>query len=197
MANISRSGIPPNPPGSWSDYSCPAVQMPDGECIMDSFNIAEKFESLYPEPSLHLDNVVYKKVQKALGAAVGPLRYMVLAAVQRNVLREPSASWFAEDRTQRFGKTLDQLEKDEGGETAWSAAKDGLEMLKVEMTEHKQDEGPFVLGSTVSYGDLIIAAFFTWFEKADSVLYERFVGYDETFGKHHEACRPWLARDSH
>ena len=171
--------------------------MPNGEYIMDSMAINQKLDSLHPEPSLHLDLKVHEKIQKTLGAAIGPARGMIIPIVPRTVLREPSTSWFIKDREKKFGKTLDQYEKDEGGEAAWNATQSRLEQLKQEVSQHKRDDGPFVLGSAVSYSDIMIASVFAWIEKTDGDLFEKFVGYDESFKKLYEACRPWLARDDH
>lgn len=65
------------------------------------------------------------------------------------------------------------------------------------MSRHRRDDGPFLLGSTVSYGDFLIAAGLTWLEMADKMVYKKFVGYDKCFEELHEACRPWLKRDEH
>jgi glutathione S-transferase len=164
---------------------------------MESRMIVDKLEVLYPDPSLHLEAKAHDEILPALGKAVNAARPMILAAVWRNVLREPSASFFAEDRRQRFGKTLDQLEQDDGGDKGWAAAQKALECLRLEMKQHKNDDGPFLLGSRVSYGDFLITAIFTWLERADSRVFERFVGYDESFRRVYEACRPWLERDGH
>ena len=134
---------------------------------MDSLKIVERLETLYPQPSLYLETKTHEKVLPAIGKAVNAARPMIMATVCRNVLREPSAPWFAADRERRFGKTLDEYERDEGGDAAWDAAQKGLESLKLEMKQQKKDDGPFVLGSTVSYGDFLIAAIFTWLERVD------------------------------
>ena len=164
---------------------------------MDSQKIAQALESHAPSPHLHLDKDMDKQVHKAMTSIIGPLSATLLPAVQRNVLREPSTSYFAENRKQRLGMSLEQLEKDHGGETAWVASRSGLEVLKTQLGVHKRDEGPFVLGSVVSYKDFMIAAIFRWIERTDEDLYRRLIGYDSTFEKHYKACRPWLARDDH
>jgi glutathione S-transferase len=153
---------------------------------MESLNIVRKLEQMYPNPSLHLDTGVHEDIQKATAGVIGPLRTVILPAAPRNILREPSASWFSEDREQRFGKSLDQLEVEQGGEKAWKAAESGLETLKTELTAHKRDEGPFVLGKDVSYGDFLIAGLFDWFQKADTGLYERLVSRRSS--KRAESC---------
>ncbi len=162
---------------------------------MDSQKIVEKLEQLHPEPSLYLDTKVHESVYGAVASTIDASISTIIPAAQRNILREPSASWHAADRERRFGKSLEQLEEDEGGEKAWDAVKHGLEALKAELSKHKRDDGPFVLGGTVSYGDFLIAGFFEWLKRADDTLYERFIGYDASFKEHHEACQPCLAKD--
>lgn len=162
---------------------------------MDSETIAHALEDLQPEPSLHIDRGIHKDVHKALLAVIGALRPRLLPAVQRGVLREPSASWFADDRARRFGKSLDQLEHEEGGEKAWNAVKPALDGLKSNMEKHCIDDGPFVLGSVVSYGDFLVAGVFEWIRRADVGLFEKIITFSQVFKSHHEACGPWLARD--
>ncbi|KAK5166664.1 uncharacterized protein LTR77_008208 [Saxophila tyrrhenica] len=162
---------------------------------MDSQTIAERLEELSPAPSLHLDTMVHESVHAALLSVIGAARPTIILAAQQNILSEGSAAWHAQDRERRFGKSVEQWEKDEGGEKGWKAAQPGLEAVKAELNRHKRDEGPFVLGGTVSYGDFLIAGFFEWLRRADASLYERYVRYDESFKKHREACEPWLARD--
>lgn len=164
---------------------------------MDSQKIVHALESRYPDPSLHLDTQTSRPIHKALVSIINPLRPIVLPAVQRNVLREPSASWFAEDRKRRSGRSLEQLETDEGGEKAWDATLPGLDALLSQLSMHKRDDGPFVLGSQVSYGDFFVAGVLQWIQIANEELYQRLVRYDPSFRMHHAACRPWLIRDSY
>ena len=127
---------------------------------MDSWKIAEKLESLYPEPPLHLGEKSNETVQNAVGSLLNALVPRILLASQRNIMREPSTSWHAKDREQRFGKSLEQLDSEDGGEKAWNAAQSCLESLRNELSKSKRDDGPFVLGQTVSYADFAIAGFF-------------------------------------
>lgn len=164
---------------------------------MDSLKIVQRLEELYPERSLLLETNLHEKVLPAIGKAVNAARPMIWAGLYRNVLREPSATFFAEDRRRRLGKTLDQYKEANGGDAAWSLAYEGLESLRAEFDQHKTVEGPFLLGNTVSYGDFLIVAILNWLEITDKQVYEGFVGHDERFKRLHEACRPWLKRDDH
>lgn len=118
-----------------------------------------------------------------------------MVTVLHEWLDEPSRSWFAEDRKRRLGMTLEEFAKVKGGEAAWPGTEEGLKKLQGLLTAHKKDEGPFILGSTVSYGDFIIVTLFEGLERIRKDRYEKLVAYDERFKKLHEACRPWLKKD--
>jgi glutathione S-transferase len=164
---------------------------------MGSETIAYKLQNLHPSPSICLEANVHKSVHEALLAIIAAMRPMTFLAARDTILREPSASWFVEDRERRFGMSLDKLAEKSGGETAWRNAKPGLDALEVQLSNHKKDIGPFVLGSTVSYGDFLVAGVCKWFKKADVAMYERLIDSVAPLSEHHKACQPWLARDDH
>ena len=47
----------------------------------------------------------------------------------------------------------------------------------------------------VSYGDFVIASLFECIKRVNMKVYERLIGFDESFKQLHLACRPWLVRD--
>lgn len=191
--------MPPNPTGSFADYTSPTVQLPDGSFVSDSTRVAPKLESLYPEPSLHLDAALHDSVADAVEAVVsGTIASSLLLLLE--VLPERSSKFFAEDRAKRFGMPLEDLAANYGGDPAWQAAEapgGSLEQLLNVLTKHRKDEGPFVLGSQVSYGDFIVAGLFESYKTIDSKAYERLISFDKSFKDLHEACQPWLQRDDH
>lgn len=73
---------------------------------------------------------------------------LVMPLIPRNVLNPPSAEYFRETRAQRFGMSLDELESKEGGEKAWSNAKEPLDNLAKILRE---TEGPYFLGGKSTY----------------------------------------------
>ena len=162
---------------------------------MDSAAIATKLESLYPTPSLHLDTGLHQALGPTIGKIGRPLSGIFMPRIARDVLLESSVAWFRAAREAAFGMTLDEMERTRGGEQAWEAAEPGFEELKQFMREHKRDEGPFVLGSQVSYVDFVIAALIEACRRIGSDMYERFIGYDESFRALHEACQPWMQDD--
>lgn len=86
-----------------------------------------------------------------------------------------------------------------GRKSAWRVAEEAggpFSRLKEQLIVHKLDRGPFVLGSRVSYNDFVIAGFFECFSRADLTHYVRLMSFDESFPQLHQACRPWLQRDT-
>nr|POE86504.1 hypothetical protein CFP56_46688 [Quercus suber] len=191
------SGIPPNDPGSFSDYSSPAVRLPDGSYVMDSMKIVHAIEKIYPEPSCHLDTGLQDEVEQLSAKVMQPLFPNMVLSITYNVLQEPSRSWCIEDRERRFGMSLKDFAEKMGGESAWKTAEPGMIEIKKLLTERKQDVGPFILGSKVTYGDLMLGAWFQGMMCMDHQVYQRFLAFDESFGKFHEACKPWCLRDDH
>ncbi|KAK5128938.1 hypothetical protein LTR85_000271 [Meristemomyces frigidus] len=189
-------GIPCNDPGAFADYSSPTVRFPDGTYVMDSAKIATKLEEVYPEPSLHLDSSPSDEAGELVNNLVMALLPGVMPGIVTDILQEPSASWFAEDRERRFGMKLDELAQKAGGEVGWQNAEPVLKKVKVMLQEGKKDDGPFVLGSTPSYSDLIIVAFFECLHRISMDDYERLMRFDLSFKALHEACKPWLEKDN-
>ena len=192
--NLLSSNITPHE-GQGSPYTLPAVQLPDGTVVMDSLAIAQKLESLHPSPSLHLDNGLHLKVGPIFGKIGAPLLPVFMPRIGRDVIVESSVPYFQEARKKAFGMSLDEFEKMKGGEQAWQAAQPGVEDLKAFLAEHKQDDGPFVLGSQVSYVDFVIVAFMEAFRRIGEELFERLVGNDESLRNIHKACERWLEND--
>lgn len=93
--------------------------------------------------------------------------------------------------------SLDELEAQRGGEKAWEAARPGWDELESLMGEHKVDEGPFVLGSKVSYADFVVVAVLEGFRRIGEDLFERIVEGREGLRGVWEACSKagWLEKD--
>ncbi|EMC92230.1 hypothetical protein BAUCODRAFT_38250 [Baudoinia panamericana UAMH 10762] len=193
---FKAAGVSPNPAGSFSDYSSPTIRLPDGTYVMDSVKIAEKLEADHPKPTFHLENGLH------LGAAsvTQELLFAIVPAVVDGLLddwlQEPSKSWFIEDRERRFGMTMQQMRENLGGEKAWQNAEAALKKLQSFLTEHKKDEGPFVLGSTPCYADLCVVALLESLKRVCLEQYEQIIAYDERFKAIHDACKPWTEQDT-
>jgi len=160
---------------------------------MDSEPIAAKVEALKPEPSLHLEAGFHREVADAVRAMMPAYVGLFMNAVYKNILPESSKSWYAEDKFRRFGMTLDELEAKTGPD-AYETAQPGLEKLKQALTTHKNDAGPFLLGSTPSYGDLVATAMFEGLKRALPDQLEKVLSYDDSFSEVYEACKKWTLK---
>jgi glutathione S-transferase len=112
------------------------------------------------------------------------------------LLSERSAEYFQRTRKERFGMTLDELARSEkGGEAAWENAKPSIQEIVAILHEH--GKGPYVLGETASYADLILAGYWAFLKKLDKGgdVFGRLMKSDEVFPKHWEACQKFLERD--
>ncbi|EMC91182.1 hypothetical protein BAUCODRAFT_127097 [Baudoinia panamericana UAMH 10762] len=189
-------GIPPNMSGQGSPYSVPMIRLPNGDCVMDSAAIANKLEELYPQPSLHLDAGLHGKATAAGGKVAGPLVPIFMPRVGRDMVAESSVSWFREARHKMFGMSLEDLEATRGGKQAWAAAKAATRELEAWVKETKKEDGPFLLGSEVSYADFVIVAFMEALKRIGPDIYDRVCGDEEALVAMHHATTPWLKRDN-
>lgn len=120
--------------------------------MTDSRKIADYIESQAPLPSLHLDSTYLKKVEDLWGQYMGAIHPIFFSLVPKHVLNEESQEYWYRTREQFVGMPLDQLEKEKGGEKAWAQAEPALLQITALL---KENEGPFFLGDTASYADLV------------------------------------------
>lgn len=196
---LKSLGLPPNTaPGPGSPYTVPAVRIPssDGnEYVMDSLAIAGRLEELCPEPSLHLEIGLHDRAAAAVAKIAVPLFPVFLPRVGRDVLVESTIPFVNASREKRFGMTMDELEASRGGEQAWKAAEPAFSELKTLLTDHKRDDGPFILGSRVSYGDFVVVALLEGLRRIGQDMWEKVVGWDDSFRRLWEACGPFMEKD--
>ena len=111
------------------------------------------------------------------------------------MIRESSVDYFQSIRAQAFDMSLDQMEKERGGGAAWEAAGPGLDALSALLEEHKVDDGPYVLGSQVSYADFMVVAVLEGFRRIGQDLFDRIVLDRDGLRGVWDACGQWLERD--
>ncbi|KAK5119162.1 hypothetical protein LTR85_007776 [Meristemomyces frigidus] len=194
---LKSLGVAPNTSGQGgSEYTVPTIRLPDGTYIRDSAVIAKQLEAIHPDPPLVFDSETQLKAEQAVGKIARPLMPVFMPRVARDVITESSVPFFRETRAKAFGMSLEELEAARGGEQAWEAAGAGFQELRAVLTEHKRCEGPFILGSEVSYGDFLVVAFTESLRRIGSDLGERFLNVDESFRNLHEACKVWMQKDT-
>jgi glutathione S-transferase len=199
---FSFLGIPPatgpnvtSPTG----YSSPTIRLPSGGFVVDSRNIADALEQLQPEPSLRLHSSYVERVQDAVLSVGKALAPIAIPRVPEMLLNPESEEYFRRTRRGRFDgiELVDLARSERAGEAAWEGAEGGWKDLVAILGEN--GGGPFVLGEEASYADFVLAGLWAFFKKLDKDgdLFGRVMGVDEAFGKHWEACQPWLERDDH
>lgn len=187
--------VPPNEPGALAPYTIPAVRLPDGQHIMDSFAIALHLEKLYPSPSLQVDSPCVSKVTELIAKIMTALRPVYIPAEPRELLTPPSAEFFTRSREERVGMPLPEFEKSEqGGENAWKAAEPHLKELAAMYRE--DGNGPFLLGKDVAYADFVVVAWVKMFDRLGKLEHVTRWGGDE-FATLYVSSQKWLQRDDH
>lgn len=164
---------------------------------MESMDIAEKLEALYPEPTLQMDKDDHRKVQATIDAATFPVLAFVMPPV-RDLFDDETRAWFEEDRKGRLGMSLDEFAAAKGTEESWKALIPEFERIAKELRAMRVDEGPFILGSKVSYSDFIVCGFVEMFKRIEGgKTYKRLIAVDPIYKEINDACGEWLARDDH
>jgi len=146
----TRVSVPPNKQGA--KYTSPTIFLPDGTAVMDSRVIAAAIEERHPTPSVRLDAPQLARLEALLPAAATPLRPLFLAHVPRTFLDEGSLEYWYRTRGEAVGRHVEEHEKANPAEGCWAAAKPGLGKITALLQE---THGPFFLGDTVSYADLV------------------------------------------
>jgi glutathione S-transferase len=190
-----HSGLKPNPPGSWSEYSVPTVRFPDGAYVMDSAAIAGELEARYPAPSLKLNSDLENEAQAAMSAVFMPLVPFLLMFA-KNLVAPEDLDWFKADRAQRFGMTVEQaFETERDPAPILEAAKPGFEKCRNVLRVHKVDKGPYILGSEPCYADFYLVASTQMFNRAGERCWTEFSkAAPAELIELHDACRKWTAR---
>lgn len=175
----------------------PFVKFPDGTYLMDSAKIVEKLEQLHPEPSLRLNPALEKEYGEISSKVIFPCASMLFRGVNDKINPDSSTDWFRKDREGRLGGTLEQLDEKNGGEVGWKNAQPGLKRFEALLKDHKEDSGPFVLGSKVSYVDLMAVGIVEFYRRIGEDLYERLIAEVQGLKELEEACKPYFKRDDH
>lgn len=165
--------------------------------MMDSAVIAAKLESLYPQPSLHLNSELENEAQAAMGAVFMSLVFYLAPSVIRNLVAEEDVEWFKADRASRFNMTVEELETEKNADDAYAAARPAFVKCQEVLRRHKKDEGPFILGSKPSYADFYFISTMQMFRQSDQQLFERFLQEaGPEMRELYKACEKWTIQQS-
>lgn len=146
-------------------YTLPAIHDPStGVYISDSILIAEYLEKTYPDtPQVFPHHTL--TLQAAFTAAfVNNLsalwNFIVPTAFEK--LSPRSQEYFRRTREKSLRKTLEDLApKGEAAVVEWAQFRDGLGKANAWYVKNG-GQGPYLLGETQSWGDIIVASYFKW-----------------------------------
>ncbi|ORY57825.1 uncharacterized protein BCR38DRAFT_448764 [Pseudomassariella vexata] len=178
-------------------YTIPTVLLPDGKYIMDSRKIANHLEAAHPSPPLHLDSPYLTKLEAIIPGLRDALKAVFMYLLPKRLLNEASLPYWYETRSKQLSMPVDEYHAEEGGDKAWKRAREILPKV-TEML--KENEGPFFLGKTASYADLVWAGYLLFWQRlGDDVFAELLKATGDA--KVHEdlldAVKPWSERADH
>jgi len=196
VPNITTSITPP-----WKTptYTVPTVRFPDNTYIMDSKRIALAINERYPSPPLQIESKYYSWLEANYGKLMTDFEGVYLPNIPRRLLSEASQPYWYRTREEAVGMSLDQLEKERGGEVGWGLVEPLLTEVAGMLREN--GEGPFFLGKEVSYADFWWAGFLLFVKRIGEDLFEELLKRSGVDSAAHtellEGVRPWSERDSY
>ncbi|KAH6972929.1 hypothetical protein BKA56DRAFT_555879 [Ilyonectria sp. MPI-CAGE-AT-0026] len=185
--------VPPNE--SEPNFTLPAVQMPDGSYVMDSYKIADIIEEKHLEPSLPLNAALQARFRDIMIKFMGELTPIYVPGVAQRILGDESLDFFLTTRHKDVGMPLFEYGKLQG-----PGAFERAEPFAREMTAllNETSSGPYFLGDVVSYTDFIWAAILLFFKCLGDEEYQEVLtrsGDAETHTKFLDALSPWTGRN--
>jgi glutathione S-transferase len=164
-----RIGAPPTgtkkTDGTTPHYTLPVIKDDStGAVISDSWNIAVYLDKTYPDLPLLFPGGT-KPLQAAfenvwLDALMTHGMAVFLPRVPEVALNPPSAEYFIRTRSADFGKPLAEVAPT--GTAKEKHFSDWQKQLSKAARLYGLSDGPFLLGETVSYADLIAGSFALW-----------------------------------
>lgn len=164
---------------------------------MDSRPIANKLESLYPSPPLHLDSPALAKLETIMPNLMPTLAGIYIPNVPKVILNTASHPHWYKTREAKFGD-LDELEKKKGGEVAYNGAKPYLQEVTALLKE--DTSGPYFLGTEVSYADFVWGGFLDFIGRVSQNDLEKLLEVSGDRDAHvqlQEGLREYRARNDH
>ncbi|RKL18965.1 hypothetical protein BFJ72_g15211 [Fusarium proliferatum] len=176
-------------------HTVSTIGLPNGQgWVTDSRIIADELERLYPEPSLHLQSPCLVQVENAFFNLLSASSGFWLPELPSKVMKpEVAAEWLAHGESV-IGMTMQEFKASRGGKSAWREAQPIIK----DMTDLLEDnsDGPFFMGTTVSYADFIWASLLIFLEfLMGTACLEKLLELGGNAAKHHDllgAVQPWM-----
>jgi glutathione S-transferase len=148
-------------------YTLPAIYDPSTDTyIAESFAIAEYLEKTYPDaPSVFPNETaaLQKALQLNFAQNIDAVWSFIMPVVPLK-LNPASEEYFRRSREIAFGKKLeDMVPAGDAKAEEWGKLKKGLDTVYsyLVLTDKK---GPYVMGDTISWSDLVLFSFLYWFK---------------------------------
>jgi glutathione S-transferase len=171
---------------------------------MESSSIVEKLEAVCHTPSLRLNDDLQQKAQDISNKIIFPMVAFLFNRIYSNTITEEEKEWFRKDRESRaaamLGRdhvSLEDWEKEAGGKETFKASEQGMAELSKFLKEHKQDDGPFILGSQVCYTDLMVVGIARFYRQVNDDAYDKLMESVVGLKELCEACNPWFQRSNY
>ncbi|TEY73281.1 hypothetical protein BOTCAL_0080g00090 [Botryotinia calthae] len=182
------------PNASGIQYTIPTIQIPEVGYVQDSSTIATLLEHRYPTPSLKIETPELSQVEDLIPKLQLSIRPLWLPLLAKGLLNDASRVYFEETRKERVGMDIYEYGKKEGKEKCWEDTEPIVRELGKLL---KAKGGPFIEGDTPTYADFFIVATLQMINRIDAKIFARLVEMEDSLGKVHTACKPWLKRDDH
>ncbi|KAK3341879.1 hypothetical protein B0T25DRAFT_355212 [Lasiosphaeria hispida] len=191
---LLESHIPPNEKGT--DYTIPAILLPDGTYVMDSRKILTAINERHATPHLTVDSPYLAKVEALKPQIMGKVRSAYQVAVYRRLLSDASRPHWRRTREVIGAMTAEQLARDDlEPEWRWAEAEPLLKEVTALLKENA--DGPFFLGRELSYVDFVWASFLLFLQTIGDDVLEAALGYTGGAKVHWdllEGVKPWTER---
>ncbi|TGO49938.1 hypothetical protein BOTNAR_0411g00060 [Botryotinia narcissicola] len=184
--------VQPNTSGI--QYTIPTIQIPEVGYVQDSSTIAALLEQRYPSPSLKIETPELSQVEDLIPKLQLSIRPLWLPLLAKGLLNDASRAYFEETRKERVGMDIYEYGEKEGKEERWRDAEPVVRELGKLL---KTKGGTFIEGGTPTYADFFIVATLQMMNRIDVKIFARLVEMEDSLGKVHAACKPWLKRDDH
>ncbi|KAK1749867.1 hypothetical protein QBC47DRAFT_395161 [Echria macrotheca] len=182
-----------------ADYTIPTVRLPGDEYVMDSRRIADVINQRYSSPPLTIDSPQLSWFVENYGRLMTPFRGVYLPLVPRRLLAEGSIAYWYESKERLNGKSLDAIEKEEGGDVAYERLEPVLKEITAMLKENSS--GPFFNGAEVSYVDFFWAAWLLFAKRIGEDVLDAVIERCGVDGHVHrdllDAVKPWSERSTY
>ncbi|QIX00277.1 hypothetical protein AMS68_005794 [Peltaster fructicola] len=188
---LKELGVSPVEPTT--KYTVPAIlHVSTDKAIMDSQPIAHFLEATYSDPPLALTSELGDMIQTDGRRLVGRVLSASVMPREINILSARSQEYFRRTRETSIGHPLEDLLQGDREVKSWLEMEDGARTVGNLLLTNKAD-GPFVLGSKVSYADFFIAGALQCARVVDETIFQRMIAYPG-YKQIYDACQPYMEK---